>query len=77
MYLITLAQACAIVDDSVWANPTVVTNNNIALDVGKRLNSYVLANLGIGVNVSQITNHNISVNIVCVRTVISSWQSAL
>jgi hypothetical protein len=42
----------------VGANPAAVANHNIGLDVGKGLNSDILTQLCLGVNVSQITNHN-------------------
>ena len=52
MHLVALTQASTIVDAGVGANPAVVADYNIALDICERLDDHIVANLGIGVNIS-------------------------
>jgi hypothetical protein len=52
VYLVALTQTSAIVDAGMRANPAVVADNNIALDICERLDGHIVANLGIGVNIS-------------------------
>jgi hypothetical protein len=52
VYLVTLAQTRSIEYISVWTNPAIIANDNITLDIGEWLDSYVLAYFGIRMNVS-------------------------
>ena len=57
VYLIALADTCAIMNNGTRTYPAVVANLNIACDIRKRLYRNILTQLRIRVNISQRTNH--------------------
>jgi hypothetical protein len=49
--LITLTDAGTIIDDGVRANPAVIANDYIALDICEGLDGNILTDLCVGMNV--------------------------
>jgi hypothetical protein len=78
--LVALTDTCTIVDYGTGANPAIITNLNVACNVGKRFYRNILTQLCIGVNIRQRTNHilklkikNSELKIIILLLAISHW----